>query len=147
VGGGARWQGKFITGYPITVDSDGATVIHVDRPYYGEPELKVDAWIGYRRKIWKDQIDWRVRLGATNVIGGTGLKNINAEPSGEHAGLRIPPEKRWSLSNTFEFQVWLRMADFEPAVYVDDPAKTAALEPGLTASGVPPLRTGLASLI
>ena len=103
MGGGARWQSKFITGYPITIDANGATVIHVERPYYGEPELNVDAWIGYRRKIWKDQIDWKVRLGATNVIGGTGLKIINAQPSGEHAGLRIPPEKRWSLSNTFEF--------------------------------------------
>ena len=65
--------------------------------------LPVDAWIGYTRKIFTNRIEWRAQLNARNVLGGDTPIAITVQPWGEPATVRIPPERRWYLTNSFNF--------------------------------------------
>jgi len=103
IGAGYRWQSKIGLGYPSSIDADGVAHFDISNPYWGPAETNVDAWLSYKRKIWNDRIDWKMQLNVKNVIGGSGLIPIRTQPWGEHAQVRIPPEKRWYLTNTFEF--------------------------------------------
>jgi hypothetical protein len=38
-----------------------------------------------------------------NAIGDGGLMGVTVQPWGEHAITRLPPERRWYLTNTFSF--------------------------------------------
>lgn len=103
IGAGVRWQERAAIGYPYRLKADRSVSIDVAHPYYGPPETNVDGWIGYGRKLWQNRINWKVRLNATNLIGDTSPIPINTQPWGEIASVRIPPEKRWYLTNTFDF--------------------------------------------
>jgi hypothetical protein len=70
------------------------------RPFFGPEETNLDVFAGYSRKLWKDKIDWRVQLNVRNVIGSDDLIAINAQPDGSIASYRLPPERRWFITNT-----------------------------------------------
>jgi Outer membrane receptor proteins, mostly Fe transport len=103
VGAGVRWQDKIGIGYPVTTEASGVVRIDVANPYYSPAETNVDAWIGYSRKLWNDRVKWRVRLSARNLIGDDTPIAITAQPWGDVAVARLAPERRWYLTNTFEF--------------------------------------------
>lgn len=108
LGTGVRWQSRIGLGYPvkrIPAASVPAGIIDVDieHPYYDSPEVNVDAWVGYSRKLWGDRIDWKLQLNVRNVVGTTDLIAVTVQPWGDPAVTRIPPEKRWYLSSTFSF--------------------------------------------
>jgi hypothetical protein len=63
----------------------------------------MDAWLSYKRKIWNDRIDWRIQLNVKNLFGGTGLRRLKVQPWGQTASVSMPAEKRWYVTNTFEF--------------------------------------------
>jgi len=44
-----------------------------------------------------------VQLNVRNVIGTDKLIPINAQPDGTVAAYRLPPERRWYLTNTISF--------------------------------------------
>ncbi len=103
VGTGVRWQDKIAIGYPTTRNPDGTVKLDRTKPYFGPSEFNVDSWITYRRKILKDSIDWTVQLNVRNVVGSDALIAINAQPDGSIASYRVPPERRWYITNTFSF--------------------------------------------
>jgi hypothetical protein len=103
VGGGLRWQSKLGLGYPTSQDADGVVHFDLANPYYGPAQTNVDAWVSYKRKIWKDRIDWRVQLNIRNLISDQDFVGITVQPWGEVARVRIPPERRWYVTNTFSF--------------------------------------------
>jgi catecholate siderophore receptor len=103
IGGGYRWQGRIALGYPSSIDANGVAHFDIANPYWGPAETNVDAWLSYKRKIWSDRINWKAQLNVKNLIGGSGLIPIRTQPWGEHAQVRIPPEKRWYITNSFEF--------------------------------------------
>lgn len=102
VGGGLRWQSKAAIGYPIS-SNGGVTVVDIANPYFDEAQLNVDAWIGYRRKIFNDRVGWRIQLNVTNITTGDDPIVVRAQPWGSPAIVRVPPEQRWYLTNTFNF--------------------------------------------
>jgi hypothetical protein len=55
------------------------------------------------RKIWRERIDWKVQLNVHNLYSYDNLVGIVVQPRGEVARMRLPPERHWSLSNTFGF--------------------------------------------
>jgi hypothetical protein len=77
--------------------------IDVQHPYYAPAEANVDGWIGYTRKIANDRIEWRVQLNVRNLIADDSPIAITVQPWGETASVRIAPERRWYLTNTFSF--------------------------------------------
>ncbi len=108
LGTGVRWQSRIALGYPVkripaASVPTGIIDVEIENPYYDKPETNVDAWIGYSRKLWRDKIDWKIQLNIKNVIGTTDLIAVTVQPWGDPAVTRIPPEKRWYLSNTFSF--------------------------------------------
>ena len=72
-------------------------------PFYAPAETNFDAWVSYERKVWQNRINWKVQLNARNIIADDSVIPIGVQPWGEASTVRLPPEKRWYLSNTFAF--------------------------------------------
>ena len=76
----------------------------IAHPYYAPSETDVDFFLGYRRKIWNNRAEWRVQLNVRNAINfGDKLIGVTAQPDGSTATMRLAPEPRWYLTNTFSF--------------------------------------------
>lgn len=103
LGGGLRWQSRLAVGYPARYNADGRTEIDLDRPYFGPAELNADLFAGYTRRWWRDRIEWRVQLNLRNVQGCRATIPVTAQPDGSTASARLPPERRWFLTNSFAF--------------------------------------------
>ena len=103
IGGGIRWQSKFAMGFPSSRLPNTAAVYDIKHPYYAPADLNVDASIGYSRKIWSDRIDWKIQLNGTNLYKDRDLIPVTAQPWGQVAIMRLAPERRFFLTNTFSF--------------------------------------------
>jgi|CXWL01.1.fsa_nt_gi outer membrane receptor protein involved in Fe transport len=103
VGAAVRWQDKLGIGYPTARNPDSSVTLDLAHPYYAPAETNVDAWIGYERSIWNNRIKWKVQLNARNIIADEAVIAIGVQPWGEASTVRLPPEKRWYLTNTFTF--------------------------------------------
>jgi hypothetical protein len=103
IGGGVRWQDKIGLGYPSTRNADGSVNVDIKHPYYSSPETNVNAWLSYERKLWRG-CNWKVQLNVNNLIGTSDLIGVNVQSwNGAIATYRIPPERRWYLTNTLTF--------------------------------------------
>lgn len=103
VGGSARWQDRIAIGYPVIVDPFVGPRYDVQRPYYGKAEMNYDAFVTYRRKIFRDRIGWSARLNVRNIGVQNKLIPISTEPDGSIAAYRIAEPVTWTLSNSFSF--------------------------------------------
>ena len=103
IGAGVRWQDKLGLGYPTTRNPDSTVNVDIKNPYYAPSELNVNAWVSYERKIWRG-IGWKAQINVNNLIGDNELIGTNVQSwSGQIATYRLPPERRWYLTNTFSF--------------------------------------------
>lgn len=103
IGTGIRWQDRLGIGYPTTRNADGSVNIDIAHPYYAPSETSVDAWISYTRKIWHKRVEWKLQLNGRNIYGNTDPIPIAVQPWGEVSAVRLAPERRWYLTNTFSF--------------------------------------------
>jgi outer membrane receptor protein involved in Fe transport len=105
VGGAVRWQDKLGIGYPFLLDASGNDVADLSNPYEGPDELQVDLSLGYRRRleIFGARIDWNIGLNIRNLIASDDLIPIHANADGSYGTVRIPPDRIWSISNSFRF--------------------------------------------
>lgn len=103
VGGAVRWQDKLGIGYPSTRNANGTVTLDLAHPYYAPAEANFDAWISYGRKVWNNRIDWKVQLNARNLLQSSDPIAVGAQPWGEYSVVRLPPERRWYVTNTFRF--------------------------------------------
>jgi len=102
-GGAVRWQDKLGIGYPSTRNADSSVTIDIAHPYYAPDETNVDVWMSYERLIFNRRIKWKAQLTARNLIASESVIPIGVQPWGEYSTVRLPPEKRWYLTNTFSF--------------------------------------------
>jgi hypothetical protein len=102
-GGGLRWQSRIAVGYPAHYMADDRAHIDLDRPYYGPAEFNVDFFAGYTRRLWRDRLEWRMQVNVRNAFGRQDTIPITSQPNGSTASARLPPERRWYLTNTFAF--------------------------------------------
>jgi hypothetical protein len=103
IGTGIRWQDKVGIGYPTTYTPSGTIFIDRNKPYYGPAETNVDFFGSYTRKIWSNRIDWKIQLNVRNAIGKGDLIPITAQPDGSPASVRLAPDRRWYVTNSFSF--------------------------------------------
>ncbi|NDV61482.1 hypothetical protein G0Q06_03365 [Puniceicoccales bacterium CK1056] len=105
VTGAVRWQDKIGIGYPLITGLDGSLIGDVDNPYYGDDQLSIDLGVGYGTtfKAFGQKIDWTVRLNVRNAFADDELIPIIANADGSIGTARIPPERTWSISNSFRF--------------------------------------------
>jgi hypothetical protein len=103
-GGGLRYQGSVIVGYPPMGNPNDPTTIEYDfsRPYRGPSETGVDLWVGYTRRL-TERINWRIQLNVRDAFQGRDLIPITYQPNGTVAAYRIAPAQTWFVTNTFEF--------------------------------------------
>ena len=103
IGTGVRWQDKIGIGYRADRDAAGIVKLDIRNPYYAPAETNVDGFLGYTRKVWAGRIEWKAQLNVRNLIGQTTPIAITVQPWGETASVRLAPERRWYLTNTFSF--------------------------------------------
>lgn len=103
IGGGARWQSRFAIGYPSTRLPNTVPVYDIAHPWYAPADLNIDGFVGYTRKIWGGRIDWKMQINGTNLFRQRDLIPMSAQPWGQVAIMRLAPEQRWFLNNTFSF--------------------------------------------
>lgn len=104
LGGAVRWQDRVGIGFPY-VTANGITAADLTNPYYGPEDTQIDATVSYRRKlrIMGGAVNWSVSLNVRNLTAKDELIPIAANADGTWGTFRIPPERTWSLSNTFSF--------------------------------------------
>jgi hypothetical protein len=103
LGGGLRWQDRVGIGYPVSYTSAGTIFIDRAHPYYAPAETNLDTFASYTRRLWGNRIEWKVQLNVRNAIGDTRTIPITAQPDGTPASVRLAPDRRWYLTNTFGF--------------------------------------------
>jgi len=103
LGAAVRWQDKLGIGYPTTRNANQSVTLDLAHPFYAPAETNFDAWVSYERKLWQNRINWKVQLNARNLVGGSEPIAIGAQPWGGASTVRLAPERRWYLTNTFSF--------------------------------------------
>lgn len=108
VGGGVRYTGPEILGYPPSGNPANPPPYLPDlsHPEMGPSETYFDLWVGYRHRI-TDKIRWNIQLNVTNVGRGNYLIPISyqAPINGvvQPAFYRIGPTQQITVRNTFDF--------------------------------------------
>jgi hypothetical protein len=117
VGGALRMEASRILGYKYdpnfknvnATDPNYADVIsviegglNVNEPFYGPTDSHVDAWIGYQRRVFRNE-NWRIQLNLTNVGEVDHLVPAEYEPDGSLALARIEEGMGVRLENSFDF--------------------------------------------
>ena len=103
VGGGLRWEDKGAIGY-YGVQELPAIITELDpnRPVWSKANLYVDAFIGYRMRLFRDKVATTVQLNARNLQEGGRLQAINALPDGTPNAYRIVDPRQFILTVTFD---------------------------------------------
>ena len=112
-GGSIRYRSENVVGFaqksvpnPFSVfPGTGPTIgiKDIDRPYYGNPQESVDAFIGYARKLPWLRSTWRVQLSVRNVFDDGTLQIQGVYSNGDRANFTIPEPRRWILTSSFDF--------------------------------------------
>ena len=105
VGGAVRWQDKAAVGYPIILVPSAGSVLQIPNlnfPFFAPETWNGDVFLRYRKKIFRE-IRWSVQLNLRNVVGSDDLLPERINPDGKWAAVRIPVQKAYYLTNTFEF--------------------------------------------
>lgn len=105
LGGTMRWQGKIGIGYPYILDASGQSVADLANPYMGPEEMQIDLSLGYRRQfpLLGKNFNWTIGLNVYNVNATDEIIPIASNADGTYGTFRIPPNRVWSLSNSFTF--------------------------------------------
>ncbi|MDO8542224.1 MAG: hypothetical protein Q7S40_17430 [Opitutaceae bacterium] len=103
IGGAVRWQDKLGIGYPTTRNTDGSVHLDLTRPYYAPAETNVDAFASYERKLWKNRLSWKIQLNVRNLVADDTPIAIGVQPWGDISTVRLAPERRWYVTNSFTF--------------------------------------------
>lgn len=117
LGGGVRYQSGLNLGYRYEEKPDGSRGADLSQPIDGPSETNFDFWIGYRRKIFDDKVNWKLQLNIRNAFTGNELIPIMAQSNdnyslipefSKHAAtdyqlFRIAPPRLIELRSIFEF--------------------------------------------
>lgn len=105
IGGAARYIEKPLLGNPAIVDPATGLVTGLDltRPYYGHTRISLDAWVGYRRKIFSDRYDLTVQLNGRDLEEKGSLRPVGANSDGGHPTYRIVNPRTFYLTTTIGF--------------------------------------------
>ncbi|MBI5770353.1 MAG: hypothetical protein HZA93_21435 [Verrucomicrobia bacterium] len=63
-GGSMNARGTAINGFAV----DSKFVLDPTSPYYSPPSLNFGGWITYKRKLFKNRVDWRLQLNVRNLL-------------------------------------------------------------------------------
>ena len=105
IGGSMNARGKAINGFAV----DSKLLLDPTRPYYSPAYANFGAWITYKRKLFKNRIDWRLQLNVRNVFdNNTVYPLIDVDTrDGQHtpdtAVYTLKEPRTYQLTSTFKF--------------------------------------------
>lgn len=105
LGTAVRWQDKAVIGYPTQLVGD-TLVADIEHPHYAPAMTNIDAWLRYKRRIYKNKIDWQVELRVQNLNHtAQDLVPVRSALTTAYsvAQYRVGPPRVWSLANSFKF--------------------------------------------
>jgi hypothetical protein len=76
--------------------------LNPNRPFRGESEHHVDAWVGYTRKL-THKVNWRIQLNVRSLGENDRLQAARVNPDGSLALARIVQGAGYQLTNSFDF--------------------------------------------
>lgn len=102
LGAAARYQSAMTLAYkpvqqPTYIEYD------LSSPYRDDEQIDVDVWVGYRRKLFDNRVEWHAQLNVSNIGVGNELLPVTVQPDGTPAAYRIRPPQHIFLTNTFRF--------------------------------------------
>lgn len=105
VGAAYRWQDGAAIGYPSKLEN-GLLVADIERPHMAPAETNIDAWLRYKRRVFRDKIEWEIELRVQNL--NTNARNLipvqaTRDEAYRVAVWRVGPPQVWRLSNSFHF--------------------------------------------
>jgi hypothetical protein len=104
VGGSLRWEDKGGIGY-WGKQQLPAIITEYDpyRPIYDKARLYVDAFAGYRTRLFRDKVGATFQFNVRNLTEGGRLQAIKADPDGTISAWRIVSRRQLILTTTFDF--------------------------------------------
>jgi outer membrane receptor protein involved in Fe transport len=108
VGGGVRYTGSEILGYPPSGDPTlpPPYLPNLSRPEMGGGETYFDLWVGYHRKLTK-KVGWNIQLNIDNVGRGNYLIPVSYQAPingvASPAFYRIGPTQKFTVRNVLSF--------------------------------------------
>jgi outer membrane receptor protein involved in Fe transport len=103
VGGALRWEAKSAIGYRgVEEFPEIVTALDPMRPIYDQPNLYIDAFIGYRTRLFSDKVSATFQLNVRNITEDGRLQRINAFPDGSPSAFRIVDRRQFILSGSFD---------------------------------------------
>ncbi len=104
-GAAYRWQDRAVIGYPSQL-VNGLLVADITRPHRAPSETNVDGWLRYKRRIFRDKLEWEIELRVQNL--NTNAQNLipvqsTRDQAYRVAVWRVGPPQVWRLSNSFRF--------------------------------------------
>lgn len=103
IGSGWRYQSGAAVGYPNFVDPELGRINDLSRPYKTDDELNGDLWARYTRDLFGESVEWQIQLNVRNAIGSDDAIPLTINPDGSVGVIRVGPQTRWSITNTFRF--------------------------------------------
>ena len=104
VGGALRWEDKGAIGYwgkqqlPAVITDYDPT-----RPIYDKAHLYVDAFAGYRTRLFGNKVGTTFQFNVRNLTEGGRLQPIAADADGSIAAWRIVSRRQFIFTTTFDF--------------------------------------------
>ncbi|HEY1793189.1 MAG TPA: TonB-dependent receptor plug domain-containing protein [Opitutaceae bacterium] len=108
VGGGVRYTGPEILGYPPSGDPTlpPPYLPDLSKPEMGPGETYFDLWVGYHHKL-TGKVNWDIQLNVENVGRGNYLIPVSYQAPidgvAQPAFYRIGPTEKWTVRNVFSF--------------------------------------------
>ena len=103
VGGAVRYESKGAIGYwgvqqlPAVIED-----YDVNRPIWDKQHVYLDAFVGYRTRLWRGQVGTTFQLNVRNLQESGRLQPIAAYPTGVPNSFRIISPRQYFLSASFE---------------------------------------------
>jgi outer membrane receptor protein involved in Fe transport len=102
IGGALRWEGEVIIGYEYFNAGELDWLPDLEKPVYGPPETKVDAWIRYTKRISR-RVTWTVQLNVRNLFNEDDLIPVFYNPDGSGNVYRLGSERTWFVTTGLKF--------------------------------------------
>lgn len=103
IGGAYRYQDSAAAGYPVLTHEDGYNYADVMNPIFDDEKEFVDMWVGYKRKVFNDKVNWSVQLNIKNLFADKDPVATQFQPDGSVARVAVPAVRQFTLSNSFKF--------------------------------------------
>ena len=98
-------RGKAVGGFAV----DSANLLDVTRPYFTPAYANFGAWVTYRRKIFRDRINWSLQMNIRNVFDKNTVYPLFIVDSrdGKHtpstAVYTLKEPRTYQFTSTFKF--------------------------------------------